>query len=748
MGRSHGGASMRRSAKALTAMLAISMAIPVAVRADVLPDGRAYEQVSPIEKFGSDAGSAGNQPQYSWATADGNGLLYGTRGPMGTVHRGIQAYAVGRRGADGWSSESALPSGSQDRIFALSYSPYSMVPSTDLTSIMFTAQGSYVADNPATTSGSSGLYVGHADGTVDWLSRPLINNPLPAPGSIPAISWFEPVGASPDLSTTYFWAAPTLLPEDAARTPFLDINDRDHQAWGLYEYSGGVLQSAETLPNGTEPSGGAAPASSGQTARFQNNFTTPETTSNQVSRDGSTLWFVSPDPGVAPTMGAATQLYVRREGRSALVSHTPSDGPAPSGVTPVHAHNQAQLDPNAHEYAYGAADGKSAIFQTTDALTNDAPSDSSQKAYSYDVTSRALTYLPGVDGTIVAASDDNQRFLFGNGTRIALWDHGVVKTIVNQGVSGGIELSPARATTSGSVFLFSTRVAIPGYNSGGFVQIYRYEPDGGKLTCVSCPPNGVVPSGNGTLSNEDSGTNGAVPSGELVANRGMSDDGNRVFFDALDPLVPHDANGRRDVYEWTPSGVSLISSGRSQQNSYLLDSSANGNDVFFATSEGLDPADLDQSFDVYDARVGGGFKNLTAVTPCAGDECRSGVSGAATVPTPGSGAFTGPGNAEPPAEKPEPAAKLKLGSRKLSAGTLVVPVTIGRPGRVTVTGTGLRQVSKSYAKSGSYTIKVSLTAAARRTLKAKHRLKLSVRVGYTPEAGPASSVRFTLSAKG
>jgi hypothetical protein len=41
----------------------------------------------------------------------------------------------------------------------------------------------------------------------------------------------------------------------------------------------------------------------------------------------------------------------------------------------------------------------------------------------------------------------------------------------------------------------------------------------------------------------------------------------------------------------------------------------------------------------------------------------------------------------------------------------------------------------------------SLSAAARRALRSKHRLKLSVRVGFSPLSGPASSVKFVLNAK-
>ncbi|HST56061.1 MAG TPA: hypothetical protein VLJ42_09235 [Solirubrobacteraceae bacterium] len=734
---------------AAAALLATTLAIPVLARADVLPDGRVYEQVSPVEKNGSDAGSLGvGAPVYSHATADGSGLLYGTRGPMGTVHRGIQAYAVGRRGSDGWSSESALPAGTLDRIFALTYSPYNLVPSDDLTKIMFTAFGSYGGENPVSNT-SAGLYMGNADdGTVDWLSQPRIANPVPAPGNIIKVSNFEPVGGSPDLSTVYFWAGPTLLPADAARAPFWDPNDADSTVpWGLYQYSGGVLTSAGTLPDGTEPAGGAAPASSGRTERFVSNFTTPETTGHQVSRDGSTLLFVSPDPQANPLTGPhPIQLYVRRGGRSTLISHSPDGAAAPSGVVPVVAVNQSQRDLRAHEYAYGSADGKTAIFQSPDVLASGAPNDSAVKAYRYDVDTDTVSYLPGVAGaTIVAASDDDQRFLFTDSeTRIAVWDQGNIKTVASSPTPTRIYLSPARSTATGSVFVFTTEVAIPGFNGGGFVQVYRYDTAQQQLTCVSCPPAGIAPSGSATLSNEDTVGNAVLPSGELVGSRGMSEDGDRVFFDTPDALVPDDANAKRDVYEWTPSGVSLISSGRSQDPSILLDNSANGNDVFFATTEGLDPDDRDLSYDVYDARVGGGFTRAERAAPCAGDACRGALSGPLLSPLPGtSGAFDG--------DREQVAlvssVKLKLGVRKVLNGSLRIVVAVPLAARVSVSGSGLRGVGKAYTTPGTYTIKVPLTAAAKRNLKRRHRLKLSARVQFAPTSGAASSSTFTLTAK-
>jgi hypothetical protein len=749
--KGHNSARLARgSAGVLAAMLTVILAVPAAALADALLDGRVYEQVSPVQKNGSSAGVSSGEPLYSWATADGSGLLYGTQGPMGTVHRGIQFAAVGHRGTDGWSSESALPAGEQDRIFATTYGANSLLQSDDLTKIVFSAQGSYVADNPTTATSSAGLYKGHANGTVDWLSRPTIANPVPAPGNIPSASWFQPVGASPNLNTVYFWSGPLLVPEDAARAPNYDpTNYGNGSRWGMYEYTDGVLGPAGTLPDGTQPVGGAAPASSGNTPRSALNFTTPETTSHQVSRDGSTLLFVSPDPGPLPQVGATgIQLYVRRGGHSTLVSHTPANGPAPSGVSPVYALNQLDPDPYPHEFAYGSADGSTVIFQSVDALAAGAPNDSSPKAYRYDVPTGAVSFLPGVGGTIVAASDDDRRFLFKDETRIGLWDEGTITTIASGAGVDSAKMSPARATASGSVFLFSTNVAIPGFNSQGTIQVYRYETAQHKLTCVSCPPNGIAPSANASLSNQDRASNVSTPQGALIPSRGMSDDGNRVFFDSPDALVSRDTNGRRDVYEWTPSGLLLISSGRSGQDSFLLDNSANGNDVFFATSEDLDAGDRDGTYDVYDARVGGGFK-IDQAAPCTDDGCQGALSGTPPTPPSGSANFSGAGNEHPTRAdaKTTTSAKLKLGSRRVAGNMLEVTVTVTGSGRASVTGSGLNSTKKSYIRSGTFTLKAPLTTKAKQWLKARRRLKLSVRVGFTPKSGTASSAKFVLIAK-
>src|SRR4029077_7319627 len=98
--------------------------------------------------------------------------------------------------------------------------------------------------------------------------------------------------------------------------------------------------------------------------------------------------------------------------------------------------------------------------------------------------------------------------------------------------------------------------------------------------------------------------------GNLYQSRYLSNSG-RLFFNAYDALVPRDANGTWDVYQYEPAGVGgctessptygpasggcvgLISSGNSPQESVFLDASANGNDVFLLSSAQLPPNPTD-----------------------------------------------------------------------------------------------------------------------------------------------------------
>jgi hypothetical protein len=58
-----------------------------------------------------------------------------------------------------------------------------------------------------------------------------------------------------------------------------------------------------------------------------------------------------------------------------------------------------------------------------------------------------------------------------------------------------------------------------------------------------------------------------------------------------------------------------------------------GQDIYFESSQPLTPADPDDSPDVYDARIGGGF-SFAQAAPCSGEACQPPASGRVAAPAP------------------------------------------------------------------------------------------------------------------
>ena len=179
------GARRRRllSATALLALLARRRAC-----AALSPGGRAYERVSPNDKFGGQAGGAVDLADYAYVTPDGKGIFFRVAGAseIGAA-RGLQDYAVARRTATGWSVKDPfpLPSG------AISFADYKVNtpwPSDDLGSIAYMmGGGGLVPGNPAVPNhlagqpSAQGLYRTGPDGSpLTWLSEPTISAPVPS----------------------------------------------------------------------------------------------------------------------------------------------------------------------------------------------------------------------------------------------------------------------------------------------------------------------------------------------------------------------------------------------------------------------------------------------------------------------------------------------------------------------------------------------------------------------------------------
>ena len=83
----------------------------------------------------------------------------------------------------------------------------------------------------------------------------------------------------------------------------------------------------------------------------------------------------------------------------------------------------------------------------------------------------------------------------------------------------------------------------------------------------------------------------------------FSEDGGRLFFQSFDALVPHDSNEHQDVYEYEGGHVYPISNVAGGYDSYFLDASLDGRDVFIATAGQLLPEEKDLRIDIYDVPV-------------------------------------------------------------------------------------------------------------------------------------------------
>jgi DNA-binding beta-propeller fold protein YncE len=296
---------------------------------------------------------------------------------------------------------------------------------------------------------------------------------------------------------------------------------------------------------------------------------------------------------------------------------------------------------------------------------------------------------------------------------------------------------------SGRYLVLTTSNELTDQPTGGLTQVFRYDADTHQAVCISCRPSGVSSASAASL-NLDSAS--FAEPGQL---RNVLDDG-RAFFQTKDPLVSSDSNGRQDVYEWSDGRPWLISDGTSDTDSYFADASADGTDVFFTTRARLVGRDRDDYVDVYDARVGGGLASQAdppATPPCAGEACQGSVPFSPTPPVIGSISFLGSGSDTTPARTPKNP-KVRVSTAKTVKGSSAkVKVVIPAAGTVTVAGSDVRTSKRAARRAGTYTVTVSLTKSARQRLARKRSLKVSVRMRFTPKSGAASSVTVGLTFK-
>jgi hypothetical protein len=392
-----------------------------------------------------------------------------------------------------------------------------------------------------------------------------------------------------------------------------------------------------------------------------------------VSEDGSSVAFE-----------VNGSLYVHREGATVEVATTPSafagiseDGkrvfyidltltdaePTPAGLFACDVEEGPCVGggepPGLTEIAKESIivsispDGSHVLFTSKDALTGAEENEAGESAQAsepnlYVWNGTAIGFVAILDSTDFVSFDD---FLPMNLRR---WTHGV-----RAGAHIGRDNSPTRSTPGGEVFLFQSHAQLTSYDNEGHGEIYRYEPgaaSGQQLICISCDPTGTPPSGDALLQTTASG--GATKGSTLIAN--ITDDGQMIFFESPDRLLPEDANNADDVYQWRAQGagvgvetcthpggcLALISSGQGEEPSYLYGMTADGQDVFFATREKLIGDDVSGSPSIYDARMEGGIPDPPVKAPCQGDACQGQGSIPPTLLSPGRTTVSGEGKAK------------------------------------------------------------------------------------------------------
>ncbi|MDR9373091.1 hypothetical protein Q5424_28595, partial [Conexibacter sp. JD483] len=595
-----------------------------------LPDCRAWEQVSPVEKDGNDVVNSGTIA----SVAGGDRVYFNAAGAFAGAESVLYDTAyLGSRGGD-WSTRGTDPGLTPTGLLVKA----TLGLSEDGTHAVVVTSNALAA---GAIEGGSNLYLRD-------LTQPASYRLIAATATramYEDLTGFggqgNYIGGTADLSAIAFQTTTPLLA------------DAPVGVRSLYLWHDGRLSLASRLPDGSA-------------ADMSYDGNSPSRRQHRLSDDGTRLWF---------RFDRTLYQYVEGEGTTLITrSHRAGDDPARAvqidgdvvasrdgrtlwflGLQPLTDDSQlsgiyrwsAGDDSLAAVGGDGAAalidvsaDGRLAWIGARSSLTPDSggPADFDARLYLLDTQSGEIRYVARFSREIGGV--DTYRFS-PDGRRVAFVSFSPVTGVDNADAACREPGYPGADGFCGNVFT---------WDAGRPEEPVR---------CLSCGPPGMAHAG-------PSATFGRpVTFFDGRGSRAVTDDG-RVWFDSPDRLVPADTNSVGDVYEYTPgSGLSLLTSGTSGEPAGFGDVSEDGRDVFFVTAERLVPQDADVLADLYTARVGGGIAGQQ-VAPrqagggCGGDACRP----APTVvpdssPVPGSELFALPAQAPLPrltvARSPTPA---------------------------------------------------------------------------------------------
>jgi hypothetical protein len=664
-----------------------------------LPDCRAYEQTTEIDKNG---GSAGGFPEYIKASSDGERFRYYTQAgfPNGVGSQDYPSF-LAVRGSTNWISQGLLP-------------PQSMGPSAAVLAVSGDLRYSVVeARVPGVEPGSGdGLFI---EDTTDRSIETIV------PYN-PNIFSYKVDDILADGSKVFFETNGRLTP-NANFGPKLYVWERSTGEVSLVGYELGSEESPEEGAFGgpydwyynETYSGGA-------TARYY------VAESHAADTSGSQIYY---------TVAGSAKLLLRKGIGSASPSTVwvsksqKTNGSGPDGTDP--------LGPKPAAFQEATPDGRFAFFLSSEELTdtaNTGTEDQGRDLYRFDAETESLIDLApdttDADGAQVlavlgASSAGDIVYFAANGvladgatpgdcyyersaggpgtcnlyvweenpggtssvkfiseleTRSRVSDGDATNIFPRAETEGGAYIvNSARVDPSGEFLLYSSVLPLTGYLNessncpeSGCAELFRYSNAEDDLSCVSCNPGGELPKGGATLGSEfiaaaSAGRGARSP----VQSRNLSAGGDRIFFQTPDALDPADTNSQgeckrttesasscQDVYEWVAGGkgacpasagsdgcLHLLSSGQSAAAAYFGDADVSGDNAFIFTQDQLVPVDRDSLFDVYDARANGGLaaQHVLPPVPCASESaCKPGQPAPVAGAPPGSSTFVGPGN--------------------------------------------------------------------------------------------------------
>jgi hypothetical protein len=617
-------------------------------RAAFLPDCRAYELVSPLDKEDGDIlvlGDITGYPANLQQSADsGDALTYSSyRSFAGNAAAPFTSQYLARRNpAIGWESAGISPPRGPVPILGeggtlqTEYRAFS----TDLCSGWILHDTDPILA-PGAVEHYANLYrVDLCGGGYGAVTQAQVG-PLEEPVAfLPELQ-----GVSADGSIAVFQVKDKLT---------LDAVEGVEQ---LYEAHAGQLSLVSVLPGG-------APCSGNASAGTSNGGTGVRTDSvkNAVSADASRIYW-----------SCAGTIYLREAGKS--------ESRVVSGAV---SSKEAQ-------FWAASPSGSKALFNTKG---------SNERLYVFDAKSGVSTLIAGNTKGVLGASEDLSTVYFlstealdsgavAGKPNLYLYRQGdftYIATLSERDASqptglftaspANVQLSKhsARVTPDGNGLAFMSTVPLTGFdNTDGEsgepdAEVFLYSAITGTLSCPSCNSSGARPSGRELNAATSFWVAGLLPlaNSQFHQPRYLSDDGSHLFFESFEPLLPRDENGTEDLYEFEPAAskqacqelgaeaflagekgcLSLISSGAGRADAAFVDASPSGRDVFFTTDQSLVPWDPGL-IDVYDAREGGGLPPpSSAAADCEGEACQDPGSGPSD-PIPASANPNGVGNVRP-----------------------------------------------------------------------------------------------------